>query len=73
LPQQLEQLVECGPLAHRDVENLSLHLIRRQCRKQIGLHRISHEAEIAAGLAVAVDDDPLASSMESTQRGITAA
>ncbi|MCY1526865.1 hypothetical protein D9M68_619090 [compost metagenome] len=60
LGQEAEQLVQGAAAAYRHVVDLIAAFRRRHGRQDIGLHRVFHEAEVAAGLAVAVDGDVFA-------------
>ena len=63
-----------GALADRDVEDLALRLIAGERGADIGLDRIGDVAEVAAGLAVAVDlDGPRRAVIADSHFGITAA
>jgi hypothetical protein len=52
---QLKQLGKAGALPDRDVEHFALNVVGCERGANIGLNRVGDEAEVAAGLAVAID------------------
>ncbi len=57
----------------RDVVDLVRAFRLRQRGQQVGLHGVFDEAEIAAGLAVAVDEHVIAADLAPIHLGMTAA
>ena len=59
--QKLEKFIQCGSLAGGDVETLIEGVRVLGGRgQQICLHDVFDEAEVAAGFAIAIDDNALA-------------